>query len=185
MLRPLRIAVSVVSGVCCVLVIVLWVRSYFIAERLHLPIGSNKSIAFASKQGRFFVLSYLNVSQPNAWKTGLYRHSTTDEESFPSWDVADYSRLGFGILHEPPYTIPQLVQPVPGKPGYMVTWNGGVMMLKGFAVMFPAWFLTLLTAAIAFVPWMPIRRRFSLRTLLIATTAVAVLLGLIAWVIRR
>src|SRR6188508_619469 len=29
MLRPLRIAVSVVSGTCCVLVIVLWVRSYY------------------------------------------------------------------------------------------------------------------------------------------------------------
>ena len=29
MLRALRIAVSVVSGICCVLVIVLWVRSYW------------------------------------------------------------------------------------------------------------------------------------------------------------
>ncbi len=42
--------------------------------------------------------------------------------------------------------------------------------------------LTALFAAATKVPW---SRRFSLRTLLIAMTLVAVLLGLIAWAVRR
>jgi hypothetical protein len=45
------------------------------------------------------------------------------------------------------------------------------------SIMFPHWFAAVLTAMLAGVPW--IRRRFSLRTLLIATTLVAVGLGTI------
>jgi hypothetical protein len=44
---------------------------------------------------------------------------------------------------------------------------------------FPHWFLALTTGAIATIPWKP--WKFSLRTLLIATTLVAVVLGLIVW----
>ena len=40
------------------------------------------------------------------------------------------------------------------------------------------WFLILILTTLAAVPWI---RRFSLRTLLIATTLVAVVLGLIVW----
>ena len=47
----------------------------------------------------------------------------------------------------------------------------------GFGV--PHWFFALTTGAIATIPWKP--WRFSLRTLLIAITAVAVVLGLIVW----
>jgi hypothetical protein len=43
----------------------------------------------------------------------------------------------------------------------------------------PHWFVALLFAALAALPW--IRPTFSLRTLLIATTLIAVLLGLVAW----
>jgi hypothetical protein len=46
----------------------------------------------------------------------------------------------------------------------------------------PIWFLIVLTSALATVPW--IRWRFSLRTLLIATTLVAVVLGLIIYAAR-
>ena len=41
------------------------------------------------------------------------------------------------------------------------------------------WLPALLFAAVAAIPWL--RWRFSLRTLLIATTLVAVVLGLIVW----
>jgi|tagenome__1003787_1003787.scaffolds.fasta_scaffold20707841_3 hypothetical protein len=47
---------------------------------------------------------------------------------------------------------------------------------------FPHWFLVALLAAFSAIPW--VRWRFSLRTLLIATTLVAVVLGLIVWSIR-
>jgi hypothetical protein len=47
------------------------------------------------------------------------------------------------------------------------------------------WIPTLLTTALSVVPWLgKIRWRYSLRTLLIATTLVAVVLGLIVWAVK-
>jgi hypothetical protein len=48
---------------------------------------------------------------------------------------------------------------------------------EGFCL--PHWSLVVLFATLAAVPWLP--RRFSVRTLLIVTTLVATLLGLIVW----
>ena len=50
------------------------------------------------------------------------------------------------------------------------------------AVTAPDWFLVVISASLATAPW--IRRRFSLRTLLIATTLVAIGLGFIVWATR-
>jgi hypothetical protein len=47
------------------------------------------------------------------------------------------------------------------------------------AIYVPYWFLVLISAALAAIAWLP--WRFSLRTLLIAMTLVAVGLGLIVW----
>ena len=52
-------------------------------------------------------------------------------------------------------------------------------------IMVPHWFLILLSALLAYVPWLRFwSTRFSLRTLLIVTTLIAVGLGLIAWAAR-
>jgi hypothetical protein len=48
------------------------------------------------------------------------------------------------------------------------------------AVVAPIWFAALLPGAIAIIHWAQVPARFSLRTLLIATTVVAVALGMIA-----
>jgi hypothetical protein len=45
----------------------------------------------------------------------------------------------------------------------------------------PIWFAVLLSGTFALVPWLPWSRRFSLRTLLIATTLVAVALAVILY----
>jgi len=50
---------------------------------------------------------------------------------------------------------------------------------SGFSVSLPYWSLFILLGAVSSLPWFPWRYR--LRTLLIATTLVAVLLGLIVW----
>jgi hypothetical protein len=47
-----------------------------------------------------------------------------------------------------------------------------------YSITFPDWLPVLLTATLGAVPWV---RRFSLRTLLIATTLVAVILGLVVY----
>jgi hypothetical protein len=50
------------------------------------------------------------------------------------------------------------------------------------AIQFPHWFAVTLLTTIALLPWsLSHRWRFTLRTLLIATTLVAIVLGLIVW----
>jgi hypothetical protein len=64
---------------------------------------------------------------------------------------------------------------VPAAPGppHKLSWNSDAKLL---IVPVPYWCSVLLAAALALAPWL--RPRFSLRTLLIATTLVAVVLGL-------
>jgi hypothetical protein len=51
---------------------------------------------------------------------------------------------------------------------------------RGISATFPIWLAIVLIAILGGIPWI---RRFSLRTLLIATTLVAIVLGLIVWLI--
>jgi hypothetical protein len=52
---------------------------------------------------------------------------------------------------------------------------------SGVACELPYWMLVILASAVGFMPWMRWSKRFSLRTLLVATAIVAVVLGLIVW----
>ena len=61
-------------------------------------------------------------------------------------------------------------------PPHKLGWKSDAKLL---IVPVPYWWPVLLAAAFATAPWL--RWRFSLRTLLIATTLVAVVLGLIVW----
>jgi hypothetical protein len=51
-------------------------------------------------------------------------------------------------------------------------------------VALPYWAVSLPTATLAVAPWIQWSKRFSLRTLLIATTLIAVVLGIIVWMTR-
>jgi hypothetical protein len=61
-------------------------------------------------------------------------------------------------------------------PASMADW---VFTFANDGLILPYWLCSLITATIAGAPW--ISFRFSLRTLLIATTLIAVVLGLIVW----
>jgi hypothetical protein len=52
-------------------------------------------------------------------------------------------------------------------------------------VQFPTWLPVPFLAAAAVFPWTGIKLRFSLRTLLIATTLLAVVLGLVVWAVGK
>jgi hypothetical protein len=56
-------------------------------------------------------------------------------------------------------------------------WFATRKSMSGFCIVLPMWFLILIGVSIASAPWI---RRFSLRTLLTATTLVAVGFGVIA-----
>lgn len=80
---------------------------------------------------------------------------------------------------------------IPGETGYFdgdgnpMTRAARLTMSKIVPII-PDLLLVTFFAAVATVPWLPWwSRRFSLRTLLLACTAVAVVLGLIVWLAHR
>jgi hypothetical protein len=151
--RKLRIAWSVAWGVVAVLLVVLWVRSYW-------------------------------------WIDDVYRHY------HPTHGLGAISQEGSLIFFWGPHNDVPLFSPL-GFPGPPPTWDydyypvydpsSPIAFPFEFAVRsdmigFPTWFGAAVCAGAGMAPWPNyIPRRFSLRTLLIATTLVAVALGLIAW----
>jgi hypothetical protein len=118
MLHYLRIAVTALSLTACVLLIALWVRSYWPQDSIGTGIQSHAGeLEVKSRKGWFHVRAF--DSQPRTF----------------GWP--------YRTLFKVPYLIPVFI-----------------------------------AAALAIIPWMRWSKRFSLRTLLIATTLVAVGLGI-------
>ncbi len=92
----------------------------------------------------------------------ILRQQVSSEWFINTWSTMEIST--------PPY------QTALGFVEYLVTPDA-------YRVRVPYWFLVSLSATFATLPWL--RRRFILRTLLIATTLVAVMLGLIAYVTKK
>jgi hypothetical protein len=153
--RKLRIAWSVTCGVLCLLLIVLWVRSYWWDEVFFFPAGG-KRYHSQSWCGRI-VVGRSEFKKGQARNVQFWRQPVTSGLR----EIAHIGEnvLGFKYLHSPP---PSLI-----------------------SVTFPDWFLVSVFATVAVLPWIrKLSWRFSLRTLLIATTLVAVMLGLVVWAAR-
>jgi hypothetical protein len=70
--------------------------------------------------------------------------------------------------------------------GYDHSRVWGFFGIQATAVIIPFWFSLVIVVSIATIPWArQLPYRFSLRTLLIATTLVAVVLGLVVWAARN
>ncbi len=144
-IRYVRIAVTALGLIACVLLIALWVRSYWRVDSLTYIHSIHRAICGHSFPGRWFILV---TPQTIAHKPGLESYEITQrfDSGVPN------SFLGFYYHTSPGVTT--LAIPY---------WS----MVSSFAVL----------SAISAFPWLP--RRFTLRTLLIATTLVAVGLGVI------
>jgi hypothetical protein len=108
--------------------------------------------------------------------------------------VSSFDEIGFVMSAQGKlYFLPDVtIAPVDDQPGSIDSYEhfgGAVTTLKvtniqikrlpGASPVIPFWPLILEAVLVAVLPW--IRWRFSLRTLLIATTLVALVLGLIVW----
>jgi hypothetical protein len=140
--RKLRIAWSVFWGLACVVLIVLWVRSYRYGDRLR-----TENFTHEDSQKRLYVVQS---------GRGFVRLSVAKQDARGEWAISYRPSKLFGL--------------------------GLSRTNSSTTVNVPYWFPMIVSAAMAFTPW--VNWRFSLRTLLIATTLVAVVLGLIAWSIR-
>ncbi len=149
MLKYLRIAVTALSLTACVLLIALWVRSYWRCDQIDIPVSSNYGISIESVRGQLAGWDWDNLGGPwEVWSQPI--------EVWLGHEPVENELLGF-----PPHQ------------GLRV--SGGIVWV-------PHWLTVIVAAVTAASLW--IRRRFSLRTLLIAITLVAVLMGAIVYASR-
>jgi hypothetical protein len=163
-LRYLRIAWTVFCGLACVLLVVVWVRSYWRIDSATMWISGHGQVGALSLKQRL-TISYVNESLfSDRWRDRLESqswrvYSNTIEDEFSGSEIGAHSGL-------------------PKNQSFVFQNFGG----NGYRVVIPHWFLILLGTSFATIPWL--RWRFSLRTLLIATTLIAVMLGTIVWLNR-
>ncbi len=159
--RYLRIAFSVGCGAICLLVIALWVRSYWRWECLNSP-----NIATISNKGRVGVIWNYGMLWPYGLHEKFWRASSYDND----WFIQD-------IMGYLPNALPK--SNVWGFGCYRA-WHASNH--RDFTVVMPHWFLVLVSLALSALPWL--RWRFNLRTLLFGITVVAALLGAVVLAVR-
>ena len=149
--RKLRIAWSAGCAIACLMLILLWVRSYWkwdLATVAMQPKGAGMGVQSARGQ------MMAHRAEKDQF-SGLESFDIKPGWSGPGWYTV--SSLGFYIEHSSARALATI----------------------------PYWFAVLLTGLITTAPWIAWSPRFSLRTLLISTTLVAVGLGLIVYEIRK
>jgi hypothetical protein len=152
--RKLRITWSICCGILCLLLIGLWVRSYWRWDNVAWGISAQQGLLVSSQSGAM---------------TFTYRDLNGTEVSLVKWQVLtqdspDTNLLPIGGIEE--------------------SWAGFLFLLGEDAVfvVVPYWFLVPLAIAFVAVPW--VSWRFSLRTLLMALAVVALLLGALIYAAR-
>jgi hypothetical protein len=155
-LRPLRIAVSVVCGILCLALIVLWMRSYSWADELTL----------ASRLRLTSIYGYIQYMGP------FGRYSFEEDWDYlcwrPSSDEIRAVTQTEATMNDLDPKIKAWLNQFRGVRRPSIAWLGSV----------PYWIVVCVAATLTVAPWIPWSNRFSLRTLLLATTLVAAMLGL-------
>jgi hypothetical protein len=155
-----RITWTVAWGVAAVLLVALWVRSYWRQDYMLGWASDSRTISSLSSNGW--------LSLDSQWF-----NKTSEPSQLPNWEIT--SRI---IQPDPIFGTSPRLAPLPG-------WNWHSYATRRNAsrgLVVPYWFLVVLAIAFAAPPWIhKLNWRFSLRTLLIATTLLSVLLGLVVW----
>lgn len=152
--RYLRFAFSATCLIACVLLIVLWVRSYW--------------------RTTYIVAWFGQLSlQPGAVE--IFIADPTDKGGVPAGTVIHVSSKEW--MEDFQKQIQAYGTTIRGNHWSRV-W--GAFYFQNNYIL-PYWFIAIIFALLGGAPWL---RRFSLRTLLIATTLVAVVLGAIVYALR-
>ena len=156
----------------------LWWRSYWTADRIVVPLIGSQRILFASKQGRLIGGVFSGPLEPLR-SPGQWSYLVNDDMSFPIGDARQYdAALGFGLLRNPQYMVGRSTFETPTG-GTIYISGAASARLGGWGLSVPFWFLVLATGAAGVAlsrerPW-----RYSVRSLFIAVTVVAIVLGFV------
>lgn len=147
-LRWFRIAATAAILSASALMASLWLRNFWRADVVWAPLPGHGQLVIASLQGQMELAVYLSVSA-----------------SSPLWGAKDYS-VTWNHLSEVlfPRTVPLRFRRLRNS--------------QGVNLSAPYWFLVPVSWVFAAAPWIRWSTRFSLRAMLIATTLVAVALGI-------
>jgi hypothetical protein len=146
-----------VCGILWLLLIVVWIRSYWWVDLATVPVASNTIVGIGVEIGALAVATAkANVSAYDPWTI-----TTTAVADIPS------------VRRNKPTTRTWLWKVAKGR------FRCDVANTTACA---PFWFLITVVTALGMTPWL--RWRVSLRTLLIAMTVVAVLLGAVVWLAK-
>jgi hypothetical protein len=151
--RTLRIACSVVCSIACVLLIALWLRSYWRTDDLQGPILWPSGFSLTSETGCLAI------------------GGGDEQEPITKWDLSSLELDSLSVSRYLPETV-QFQLPV-------FAFHPSIDASAYIRV--PHWFLAQIFAFLAFA--FTNRRRYSLRTLLIVVTLIALELGGIAYYI--
>jgi hypothetical protein len=154
--RYLRIAVSALSLTTCALLVVLWVRSYWARESFRGFLGK-QVLSIPSGRGELGIGLWGWQSNYFGWTV---RSDPENEKMTPLWPF---------VKGQPPLS------------SLGIRWSRWVKPPGMTLVVVPYWLLVLATATVGAGTWVKYSRRFSLRTMLVAWTLVAAVLGLIVW----
>jgi hypothetical protein len=157
--RNIRIGVSTCFAVMAAVLALLWLRSYWWVDAVTVPIFSRTAIAFDSGRGYLTTRRFDYSRAPISQRAKFTRTSTAIDESF---------------LRQGSPTGQRFVLP------YRFVWRFGGLTQ-------PLWAPLVVCLCVAVAPWLrqlAIPTRYSIRSLLIITTLVALALGLAVWAVR-
>lgn len=151
-----RIAASAVCITACVLLVVLWVRSYWWRDGLTGPLPVNHRFSLSTAYGRVRYATFDNAYQHQftGWVVTGWHVSADRIKRPPNLKLVNTPLSDFGL-------------------GF-----AGSSDRYGIVAIFPIWVPLIITATIAAAFWG--RFRFSLRAMLIFMTLFAILLGILA-----
>jgi hypothetical protein len=96
--RKLRIAISTVCGIVCLLLIVLWVRSYWVTDAAWGDLTSKYAVACGSSYGH--VIGVLADQSVGPWKVNsvqLDKRPTSAKEAFGGSGVVEFDLPHFVV----------------------------------------------------------------------------------------
>jgi hypothetical protein len=150
--RKLRIAFAAVCGWLCLLLIALWVRTADNGDNFQEPVLEVRDFAVYSTDGIIWAVKAKFVKYSPPAGVSFYIPPRFQSTPDGFASTAIFKGRGFD----------------------MQLWSRWCWIIQA-----PNWFPIVVAATLATAPWL--RWRFTLRTLLIATTLVAILLGLIVY----